>query len=202
MTEHTGAKTREDILRAAIKALARSNYAEISMQDIASASGITKPTIYYYFASKKGLFVALASYITGKIRGVIEEETGSSRSLRDSLVRIAGRILDSPITSPDFARVHLAFSTDPSLKALVPTLKSDFEGIHSLLVEHLKRARSRGEVRDDADVELVGRIFVSVLHTYLAMRIEGGPGDAREPGARQIVEVLMRGVTCDPGGES
>lgn len=200
VSEHSGTRTREDILRAAIGELARSNYSEISMQDIATASGITKPTIYYYFSNKKGLFVALASYITGKLRTIVEDEIDSGRSLCESLVRIAERILDSPLTSPDFARVHLAFTADPNLKALVPSLRGDLEEVHHLLVRLFERGRMLGEVREDADIELVCRIYTSTLHTYLAMRIEDGAGSRGGPGPGQIVEVLMHGVTCDPGG--
>jgi len=202
MAQHSGSSKREDILHAAMSALASSSYSEISMQDIATASGITKPTIYYYFASKKGLFAALSSFVTGRVRDIVERELASSAGLRRSLVRITDSILDSPLTSPEFARVHLAFSTDPGLRALLPSLREDLEEVQSAMVRLFERGRSRGEVREDADIDLVCRIFGSVLHTYLAMRTEGRPGRRALPRSEQIVGVLMQGVACDPGGRT
>jgi AcrR family transcriptional regulator len=46
------------MIKAATRMFAKHGYAAASMEDIAAASGITKPMLYAYFGSKDGLYVA------------------------------------------------------------------------------------------------------------------------------------------------
>src|SRR5437764_13066544 len=54
--------TREAVLSSAVKAFARRGYAGTSVQDILQATGLSKPTVYYYFESKAGLFRAILAF--------------------------------------------------------------------------------------------------------------------------------------------
>jgi AcrR family transcriptional regulator len=51
-------KREQQMLRAATRIFAARGYHDASMDEIAHASGITKPMLYAYFDSKQGLFVA------------------------------------------------------------------------------------------------------------------------------------------------
>src|SRR4051794_16703664 len=53
---------REAVLASAVNAFARRGYAGTSVQDILRATGLSKPTIYYYFKSKAGLFRAILAF--------------------------------------------------------------------------------------------------------------------------------------------
>ena len=48
----------EQMVGAATRIFARRGYAGASMEEIATASGITKPMVYAYFGSKEGLYAA------------------------------------------------------------------------------------------------------------------------------------------------
>src|SRR5207302_7286970 len=52
------AEREEQMLRAATRIFARRGYQDASMDEIASACGVTKPMLYAYFDSKDGLLVA------------------------------------------------------------------------------------------------------------------------------------------------
>ncbi|MCX8157385.1 MAG: TetR/AcrR family transcriptional regulator [Verrucomicrobiae bacterium] len=53
------ASARERLLRAALKHFAERGYAGASVQDIVDDAKVTKPTLYYYFGNKAGLYHAL-----------------------------------------------------------------------------------------------------------------------------------------------
>ena len=55
-------QTRGKILRSALKHFAECGYAGASVQAIVDAARVTKPTLYYYFKSKAGLFQALIDW--------------------------------------------------------------------------------------------------------------------------------------------
>jgi AcrR family transcriptional regulator len=184
--------TRETILKAAMAALVDGNFTDISMQSVAQACGVTKPTLYYYYSSKKGLFVALASHVMEELKGIVRRELDSDRNLRDSLISITEQML-APKTSPDIAKVHLAFIQDPNLRALVPSLRSDMNEMNDLLSALFGRAVTRGEIRKDLDIVTAGRIFASVLHGYISQKSCGGP-EYRAIRPQAIVDVMLHGI--------
>jgi AcrR family transcriptional regulator len=61
------AARQEAILRGAARAFARAGYAATSMEDIASASGITKLIVYRHFASKEELYRAVLQRVFDRL---------------------------------------------------------------------------------------------------------------------------------------
>lgn len=185
---------RQRILAAAMEALAERNYTGVSMNSIAESCGITKPTIYYYFKSKRGLFTALARVVWEDLKDIVRTEISSGRTFRESLSRITERILETPQTDPLKARVHLAFAWDPNLRALLPTLREEMTEMHSLLTRLFELGVERGEISPSADLDLSCRIFASVIHAYLARGIYGFDSREHKPSPGEIVEVLLQGL--------
>lgn len=52
-------KTREHILQVAREQFYRKGYSGVSINEIVDELEVTKPTVYYHFGSKAGLFAAL-----------------------------------------------------------------------------------------------------------------------------------------------
>jgi AcrR family transcriptional regulator len=78
---------REHVLDTALLVFARYGYRKASMEDVARAAGISRPGLYFYFASKKDLFRAavtrsLDSGVTGAERALAD----TGRPLRDRLI--------------------------------------------------------------------------------------------------------------------
>jgi AcrR family transcriptional regulator len=61
------ARTRDEILLAAARALARSGHKAVSMSDIATEVGFTAPALYAYFSSKESIFEALVAMLGREI---------------------------------------------------------------------------------------------------------------------------------------
>lgn len=61
----------EAILAGALQVFTKHGYAAASMDRIASAAGVSKPTLYSYFQDKEGLFVALMQQLTKKSNQMI-----------------------------------------------------------------------------------------------------------------------------------
>lgn len=58
----TGAGRREHVLDAALLVFARYGYRKASMDDVARAADISRPGLYFYFASKQDLFRAAVTH--------------------------------------------------------------------------------------------------------------------------------------------
>lgn len=61
------AERQASILRGAAQAFARSGFAATSMEDVASASGITKLIVYRHFHSKEDLYRAVLERVTERL---------------------------------------------------------------------------------------------------------------------------------------
>jgi AcrR family transcriptional regulator len=66
-------RTREDILLAAARALARTGYTRVTMNDIAQEAGYTVPSLYAYYASKDQIVEALGAMLMSEVLAIFEE---------------------------------------------------------------------------------------------------------------------------------
>ena len=58
MTENEAQSRRANVLNAACEAFARHGYQKASMQDVASAAGMSKSVLFKYFGTKENLYRA------------------------------------------------------------------------------------------------------------------------------------------------
>ncbi len=89
---------RADLVAHALRLFAGRGYEAVGVQEIVAAAGVTKPTLYHYFGSKRGLLDAVLA------------EAGAS--LLDRLgpaVRYGG---DLPQTLTGAVEAHLRFATE------------------------------------------------------------------------------------------
>ena len=99
------AERRRRILTAATAAFARLGFADASMDEIARASGVTKPVLYDHFASKDALLLAVLEGVRDLLLAKGEEALRAPVS-RERQVRAAvAAFLTLAETSPDAVRL-------------------------------------------------------------------------------------------------
>ena len=76
------AENREMILQKALELFAGRGYDAVGVQEICAAAGITKPTLYHYFGSKRGLLDALIGHYTQGLNRAISAAERASRCWR------------------------------------------------------------------------------------------------------------------------
>jgi AcrR family transcriptional regulator len=78
---------REYVLEAALAVFARYGYRKASMEDVARAADISRPGLYFYFASKQDLFRAAVTHaLDGDVAAAGRCLADSDRPLRDRLI--------------------------------------------------------------------------------------------------------------------
>lgn len=83
---------REAILGSAVAAFARQGYAGTSVEDILRATGLSKPTLYYYFGSKAGLFRAILDFAYDESFSLMQERVAGVTACDRRLVAVATAI--------------------------------------------------------------------------------------------------------------
>ncbi|QLE55873.1 TetR/AcrR family transcriptional regulator [Nostoc sp. TCL26-01] len=174
------------ILQATLDLLAEVGYQNTSMEAIASRAGVGKTTIYRRYNSKEEL---VADAIESLREDIQIPDTGSFWGDMDILTENVTKKIFSPLgrqtlaliistasTNPQFAQVYWTKYTKPRREAFATVLE---------------RAKSRGEIQPDADIDLIINLLSGSLYYTLIFKPTTEP---LETYMRRTLEVLMQGV--------
>jgi TetR/AcrR family transcriptional regulator len=98
---------RRRILGAAIPLFANRGYGSTSVRELAEAAGVTKPTLYYHFGNKEGLFVAAVEAVLEVAGGVTREAVAMPGTLRERLQYFIEAHFEHARAFPDAFRLVL-----------------------------------------------------------------------------------------------
>lgn len=145
---------RRQIIEGARRVFIEKGFDAASMNDITREAGVSKGTIYVYFANKEELFEALIEEERSTIFANLYEALKQQDDIRDALLRF-GRALSVKITS---AKVVLAQRTVIGVSERIPELGARFyergpKRGHDAVVIFLKAASEKG-LLDMPDVDL------------------------------------------------
>jgi|SRR6185503_5533013 AcrR family transcriptional regulator len=187
--DKTGSMTQRRLLRVALKIFADRGYAGASVQAIVDAARVTKPTLYYYFGSKAGLYQALLDWANDERLRLMREAAGRSTSLRGQLVEVLAAIFDFIDGHRELMR--LAFATPFAARGEMPSginyLKKanrNFEFFHGII----RRGRERGELSSRfSSLELAMGLYGMMTIRVMAFLVQ-----PQRPPTRRDAESTVR----------
>lgn len=131
---------REAVIRAAAREFNRRGFHNTSLDDIATALNVTKPTIYYYVESKEQLLFECFLAGLEPIRAAFDEAGRSDAPARERLAAVLRRYATAIASDYGWCMVR-AEDQDlgAALSGHVKALKSEIDqGIRRLLVEGMR----------------------------------------------------------------
>ncbi len=188
---------QRDIAEAATRLFMSQGYAAVSMDAIARAAGVSKATLYAYFASKDRLFASLVGAACKRSGPGSLEFTEGEADLRATLTALGDRVLRFMLEEQSLAIYRVVMAE----AARFPELGRAFYERGASASRHhlatwLERQMQAGRllVRDPG---LAAEHFVGLLRTHLHMRallgIDPPPTDAEiETTVAAAVEVFLR----------
>lgn len=161
----------QDILNAAIKLFNAKGYRGAKTLEIAKEAGISEPTMYKHFKSKKALFLAcfqsIADELFGKYRGLYQEKKDDEI---EYLKGIFDTYIDFVANSPDKSMflVHmLSYWDDKDFKKVYRELmESSIESV-SRVIESAKR---KGLLESHVDSRFLAALFVGNYFLAIAVK--------------------------------
>lgn len=164
----------EQILAGALQTFATYGYAAASMDRIAAAAGVSKPTLYNYFQDKEGLFKALINQFTqDKPMAVLEESLLLQAPLRDSLKYLASVLLDDfSDKQPRFTLIRLVIGESERFPDLAQTF---LKNVHKPVLEKLSYLFTHHPDSKSADPKVSASMFAgSIMHYIITQEILQG----------------------------
>lgn len=164
--------TRARILEEALRLFAARGYEAVSVQEVCGAGGITKPTLYYYFGSKRGLLEALLERYAAPLAAELRGPTTYRGDLTQSLEESARVFFRFARRSPRFMRLFLALRNAPE--------ESEVRGEAERYLEEVEddfrymfryAAEDHGNMRGREDAYALS--FTGTVLTYVRLILDG-----------------------------
>jgi AcrR family transcriptional regulator len=181
---------RELLLAEAADRFQARGFADVSMQEIADAVGVTKAAMYYHFPSKEVLFeVVVERAINAFWEGIIARAhaDGPLRDVLRGLIAYVKGMLDgfSFRLMEDFQR-HCSAEAHQRILSEHPTPERELQAL-------FERAIAAGEMRP-LNPELVAELFIG-----MAMSVGGRGGHTHrqpQPGDDELIlDIFLHGIT-------
>lgn len=178
-------ETRAVIIRAAAQVFTVQGYGGTSMADICAAAGLTKGALYFHFASKEALALAVVDAQHQRATALGDELLHSNQPGLEVLLRmsfeLAVQLREDPVSR---AGIRLTLESS-SLSAPVVTPYEEWIAACDVL---LRRAIADGDVREGTDVEAAAR-FISPAFTgvQVVSEVLTGRADLRQ----RVIEMWL-----------
>jgi len=183
---------RARLLLVATHLFARHGYEAVGVQQLVEAAGVTKPTLYHYFGSKRGLLDALLADGFADFFVALDGATPYNYDLLGPLTACANAYFDFAARRRDLYRLQLALWFAPPQSEAFAAIVPYTERQQRFFEEFFARA-----AQDHGN--MVGRqrayalTFLGLLNTYAALLLN----DRLQPDAemtRHAVRQFLHGI--------
>lgn len=191
----TDVATRQKILGAALKQFAHRGYSGASVQAIVDSAKVTKPTLYYYFASKAALYTALVDSAHDERYRLMQEAAAKGTTLKEKLVEILNALFEFLNGHRELMRLAFAtaFASPGELPEKMDSRKKpqrNFDFIHSLIRKELAAKRLNRRFRSK---ELAFGIY-GLMNIYVMAHLVLPNYPLNRKTAEHIVELYLAGA--------
>jgi outer membrane protein len=194
---------RQRLLDAGLKLFANRGYAGTAVKDITEEAKVTKPTLYYYFENKEGLFQALVDQAMDERLRLMQQAAPPGKPTIDQLTDIISTLTDFARRQPDLLRLTfaIAFAADgeyPTGFKKHAKMRASFEFIAEMIQAGIERGVLN---RNYSVMELTQSYFHLVQHSIAITIIEPKFRRLKPPiplpprmAPKRIVELFLGGA--------
>ena len=172
----------------------RTGYAGTSLDEIAAATGMNRPSLYAAFGDKRALYLDARAQYWALSFASMREALAEDLPVDEALMRVYDGALSIYFSSDGRPRGCFVIGTAvtealedadirQSLAAGLQTFDRDFEA-------RLSRAREQGELKADADPAALAVLATAMTHTIAIRARAGTPRAELRDLARKAVKVI------------
>jgi TetR/AcrR family transcriptional regulator, acrAB operon repressor len=197
-TKEEAAKTREALLKAALRVFSRSGFSGSTLEDVSREAGLTRGAIYWHFGSKTELYQALMNEYADISTELVQSAAAEGGSLVNILRRIFLRLLTAVETNPSLREVMEInlFKTERTLEFF--EIQQKQRQNTNRLVEEIAQAMHQGiaagELRFDLDASAMARAFLAFQNGIIYLWLSDPGVFSLQESAPAMVEIFLNGI--------
>lgn len=166
--------TRTKILESTRTVFARYGYNGATVDQVAAEAGMTKGAVYWHYASKQDLYVALLEFNIAAQRRLIPQQAQAVLEADDPVRALSSWLRGqcmACLENPDAALLFLEFlvsSREPNVRTKLAGL---FDELHQQVALMLAELQRSGRLSGQADAQAISVYIQSVMHGLLVTSV-------------------------------
>ena len=168
--DQDGNAVRDRLLGAALELFARKGFESASVRELSEAAEVTRPTLYYHFGSKEGLYLELVERLCATVEDSILRSLVPQGTARVRLRSFVLKILDSIIEDAGNQRFFFVISLDPrrnNLSSFHERMRNFIAAVVELLLEE---GAEKGEFEIE-DVKWITKVILALVDSFIYNQI-------------------------------
>lgn len=193
--KYSGA-TKQKIFLTAAQLFAEKGFKGVSMREISEKSDVTKPTIYYYFGSKEGIYRDLVITGVSRLFLYLEEVKDQKIPVKQKLIIMTKRMFNFALNNPEYIKFFLTLvgSTPADELSILESCKKEAEEKGKILVAMIQEGMETGEFGASAKPEIAAQIIGGAIHHFIWHQLASKKKILTDNLAEDIIEMLFKGL--------
>lgn len=195
MIERSCPAVRDRLLNVALQLFAEKGYEATSVRKIALAAEVTKPTLYYYFKNKEGLYLETVEHLCRIIENAVMLSSVSDGTVREKIKSFSLNILNMAISYKDSSTLLFEYSKDTIFiihNRIATSIKSI---INEIITDGIKSSNLTLNRDDDFTSTLMAHLIFSYYeHLFLKRTIDR---DKIEKMLDRIIDQMFIECCCE-----
>jgi len=154
-----GEARRQELLDEAIRQIGQKGYEGTSLEAVASAAGVRKQTLLYYFPTKEALLEAAVREVSARVAATLDEALAQTRMNRAvAVIRAIFRLAEEWPEFPAFVREAGRLGPDVAASFAV-----DLDPLRRRAIGYLQEEMDAGRIRRQDPAMLLFTLYTSVV---------------------------------------
>jgi AcrR family transcriptional regulator len=153
---------KKQILTAAVRIFARSNFQSARMADIAAECGISEAAVYKRFPSKKALYLNILQHMSQRILTFWQEEVDNEPDVIKALKNMSLTYYKRMAKHPNELRVQFQAIAETSDSEISAHLRQDHIDYMKFISKVIEKGKRQNKIRKEIDVETISWLFNGV----------------------------------------
>lgn len=192
--KNSESETKKKIFQVSAKLFAEKGYNGVSMREISEGSGVTKPTIYYYFKNKEGIYKALVEKSLIDAIYALEQVTTLKLPAKQKLVELTKKRFRNVLQYPEFSKFFhsLIFTAEqlPFLNQFDLLIEKHKQQFVSIIEEGINSKEFGASAKPQLAVEIIG----GVISNYIIQQLNSNKKILTDQLAEDIIELIFKGL--------
>jgi AcrR family transcriptional regulator len=192
---------REQIIEKALETFARSNFREASTAAIAAALGISEPTLFRHFPTKRALYLAALDRSFEIVFGGWREIAASSATPFDALLQVGRWYVSELHRDPRHLLLRFRSYGETADPEVATRVRTHFVEVFQFVQQLLEGARAAGQIDRGVDVRTHAWVFMAVGALLDMTQLLGLRGELRHEDMAVLVQMAVPTLGPPPPSE-